>query len=680
MFKIKNKSEMNCKLSKLFFIALTLGVTYSGKAQTEEERKTIVKEYDIKALQNFAKENQEKFEAEYRRAVEYAKQNNLPIKGVDKNNNNFELVGFIPGTTNLKYYTTANNGPTGSIRTAQANEIKQGGALGLNLEGQGMIVGIWDGGQPLASHQSLGVDRVTSKDNTTGSALHATHVAGTMVSKGVVLETKGFASEALLWANDWFGDRAEMTTQAGQGLLISNHSYGIQYGPANFHNNPAALGQYNGDARSLDQLLFNVPNYLPVYAAGNDRAGGPENGNQGGDWVIFNAAKKGADLLYGEGVSKNNVVVAAVEGIASYTGPDVVMMSSFSNWGPSDDYRIKPDISAKGVNVLSLSNASTTATHPDSGTSMAAPAVAGVFTLWQQYYKQLWPTRVNMKSATVKALMAATAVEAGKYRDPNTNTLTTSGEGPDHRFGWGLINAYGGAQVLKAAKANEALVVETNLVNGQTYEVTFTIPENAELKPLIATIAWTDPAGTIGGGGDSSSPALVNDLDLRIIRSNGQEVLPWKLNKNWSDMYALRGDNDVDNIEKVEYKGAASGVAAPGEYTIRVTHKGTLTGGNQNFSLIVYSGVGSASSKDFKFEGVEVYPNPTSDYVNILDDKGSLLGGSAIIYDMQGKKLDVVHNFSGSTTKIDVSRYSKGVYFMELNNNGQKQIVKIIRK
>ena len=667
---------MNCKLSKLFFIALTLGVTYSGKAQTEEERKAIVKEYDIKALQNFAKENQEKFEAEYRKAVEYAKQNNLPIKGVDKNNNNFELVGFIPGTNNLKYYTTTNNGPTGSIRTAQANQVKQGGLLGLNLEGQGMIVGIWDGGQPLANHQSLGVDRVTSKDNTTGSVSHATHVAGTMISKGVVLETKGFASEALLWANDWFGDTAEMTSQAAQGLLISNHSYGIQYGPANFHNNPAPLGQYNNDARTLDQLLFSAPNYLPVYAAGNDRAGGPENGSQGGAWVIFNASRNGADLLYGEGVSKNNVVVAAVEGIASYTGPDVVRMSSFSNWGPADDYRIKPDISAKGVNVLSLTNTSTSATLIENGTSMAAPAVSGVFTLWQQYYKQLWPTRVRMRSATVRALMAATAEEAGRYVEPTTGTLTTSAEGPDHRFGWGLINAYGGAQVLKAAKSDEALVLETNLENGQTYEVTFTIPDDAEvLKPLVATIAWTDPAGAIG-----AAKALVNDLDLRIIRPNGQEVLPWKLNKSESDMFAFRGDNDVDNIEKVEFKGAASGVAAPGNYTIRVTHKGTLTGGNQNFSLIVYSGVGSASSKDFEFEGVEIYPNPTSDYVNIIDDKGTLQGGSATIYDMQGKRLDVVRNFSGNTTRIDISRYSKGVYFMELNNNGQKQVVKIVRK
>jgi hypothetical protein len=28
-------------------------------------------------------------------------------------------------------------------------------------------------------------------------------------------------------------------------------------------------------------------------------------------------------------------------------------MSSFSNYGPTDDGRIKPDISAKGVNVYS---------------------------------------------------------------------------------------------------------------------------------------------------------------------------------------------------------------------------------------------------------------------------------------------------------------------------------------
>jgi hypothetical protein len=59
------------------------------------------------------------------------------------------------------------------------------------------------------------------------------------------------------------------------------------------------------------------------------------------------AAKGGFDMLTGSSVSKNVLVVAAVNAVATYNGPSSVVMSSFSNYGPTDDGRIKPDISAK---------------------------------------------------------------------------------------------------------------------------------------------------------------------------------------------------------------------------------------------------------------------------------------------------------------------------------------------
>jgi hypothetical protein len=58
------------------------------------------------------------------------------------------------------------------------------------------------------------------------------------------------------------------------------------------------------------------------------------------------AAKGGFDMLTGSSVSKNVLVVAAVNAVATYNGPSSVVMSSFSNYG-TDDGRIKPDISAK---------------------------------------------------------------------------------------------------------------------------------------------------------------------------------------------------------------------------------------------------------------------------------------------------------------------------------------------
>jgi hypothetical protein len=51
------------------------------------------------------------------------------------------------------------------------------------------------------------------------------------------------------------------------------------------------------------------------------------------------AAKGGFDMLTGSSVSKNVLVVAAVNAVATYNGPSSVVMSSFSNYGPTDDGR-----------------------------------------------------------------------------------------------------------------------------------------------------------------------------------------------------------------------------------------------------------------------------------------------------------------------------------------------------
>ncbi len=47
---------------------------------------------------------------------------------------------------------------------------------------------------------------------------------------------------------------------------------------------------------------------------------------------------------------------------------------------------------------------------------------------------------------------------------------------------------------------------------------------------------------------------------------------------------ATKGDNNVDNVEKVEVAPSA------GTYTITVNHKGSLTNGNQRFALIISGG------------------------------------------------------------------------------------------
>ena len=50
--------------------------------------------------------------------------------------------------------------------------------------------------------------------------------------------------------------------------------------------------------------------------------------------------------------AKNTLTVGAVEQVSIYNGPQSVLMSSFSSWGPADDGRIKPEIVTKGFEFV----------------------------------------------------------------------------------------------------------------------------------------------------------------------------------------------------------------------------------------------------------------------------------------------------------------------------------------
>lgn len=686
---------MKCKLSKLFFLALIGAFSFNGNAQNAEGRKKIVQDYDLSKLNKLSKEFEDKFKVNYAKALEVAKEKNLPIDGVYENGSYFALKGINEETGELLYYKTYNNTPLkSSVQTARAQHLYQGGSLGIIVQGEGMTLGIWDGGQPQASHQNLGITRVVNKDNdnTPTSAGqdgvdHATHVAGTMIGNGTYnSDARGLAFKGNLWANTWLNDISEMTSQAAQGLLVSNHSYGANL--AQFVNDPGVFGRYTPESRAVDVVTSNAPNYLPVYAAGNDRSG--VNGTS----TLLNPARGGYDLMAFDAVSKNAVVVAAIDGFTNYAGSESAVMSTFSQWGPTDDFRIKPDISAKGVDVFSSGMPYVTSVNVYSvkdGTSMAAPSVTGVFALWQQYFKELntFEGLENMRAASLKALMAHTASHAGSYKLRGSNQMLVSQPGPNPIFGWGVINAQGGAKVLQDAFSENSTAVfeELQLTNGQEYLLDVKIDGTEELN---VTIAWTDLPSDPVSATDSSNSLLINDLDLRVYLPGDiamqNPVMPYMLNKNWSSLHAIKGDNNVDPIEKVNYYSDFDGFPEPGIYKIKVSHKGTLVGANQKFTLVVSGGVvaygGSVSTKENEFKGLTIYPNPASNVINISANYDDINDAKVSIFDMVGKKVyfnNSLFAFSGEGS-VDVSNFNRGVYIVEIEKGAKVETKKIVIK
>ncbi|TKS56471.1 S8 family serine peptidase [Mesohalobacter halotolerans] len=572
---LKNKYILNiANLLRFSSDLLTIGMTYKQlligvfiftlsyhfiNAQTFQERLEITSNYDLRVLNEIAGEYSKQYKKDKREAIAYALEHDIElIKTLD--NGGVSILEKVLEDGTLIYIQTYN---AGSAQTINTNLVHPNGSSGLALDGQDINLGIWDGGIVRSTHQEL-VDRVTQLDNPNGLSSHATHVAGTMIASGVNPNAKGMAFAADLSAYDFGNDTAEMTSEASNGMLVSNHSYGI---------NPAAIpdalfGAYLSVSANVDQLVYNAPYYLPVFAAGNSRNVLP---SQGGP---FNDSKNGFDLISGKNLAKNILCVANVLEVNNYQDASSVVMSNSSSWGPTDDGRIKPDISAKGTNTFSSIANSDTGYANFSGTSMAAPSVSGSIGLLHQHHNNMYNGFLN--AASMRALVIHTAREAG------------DNSGPDYKFGWGLMDTAAAADLL-TNKNFTSIIEENTLNNGATYS--FTVDAVDPNTPLVATIAWSDPAGPIQdtSSADDSTPRLVNDLDIRVIAPDGfTEFKPWKLTALLPNSPATKSDNSVDNVEKVEVDNAS------GQYTIQITHKGTLQNLAQDYSIVI-SGIAESN-------------------------------------------------------------------------------------
>ncbi|NBL65039.1 S8 family serine peptidase [Flavobacterium sp. NST-5] len=555
-----------------------LSFSVESSAQTTKEVQEIVSNYDIGKLTALQEKFLKQQAAQKQKALQLAMLKGWPefIKKADGAVD--ELMDVTPNGDPI-YFSVDN---TGAARSTRTNFLNSGGGLGLNLNGQNMIARVWDGGMARASHQEFG-GRITVEDATagpSGNSYHATHVTGTIGASGVVANAKGMAPSANVRTFNWTNDLSEATSEAMDGMLVSNHSYGTPI--INNSGNsidPSYIGTYVQQSRNWDELAYNAPYYLMVASAGNN---GQDNNLQP---IAF-----GYDKLTGNKVSKNNLVVANAmdASIASNGNVLNVNINSGSSQGPADDFRIKPDITGNGTSVFSTGESSNSAYGTSTGTSMAAPNVTGTLLLLQQHYNNL--NFQFMKAATLKGLACHTSDDAGEI-------------GPDPIFGWGLLNAKKAAETI-TNDSYSSWISEENLSQGETFTKTFV---SDGVNPLEVSISWTDLPGIINSDLNSTDAALIHDLDIRVTK-NGQTYYPWKLTLDSFYIYATNNsDNNVDNFERVTIP-AASGV-----YTVTVTHKGNLQTPSQDFSLIA-TGVQS----DFKLTSLSEAQVLCSNQTSIL--------------------------------------------------------------
>jgi subtilisin family serine protease/chitodextrinase len=416
---------------------------------------------------------------------------------------NLEEVLWIEEAVDLKLL---NDITKWTIQTYIPNNTK---IWNKGIHGEGEIVGIGDtgldydmpwfydpSGAPIGPTHRKVVGYTSYADDYDGDFGHGTHVAGTVGGNRTPVDglsnANGMAPMCKLFMEDLTpGESYAVYPPSDLGLLFITP----YYAGARLHTNSwgASENVYDTYARTADLFMWQNKDFLAFFA----------NGNSGdGEGTVGTPAN-----------AKNVVSVGASE-----NGLNAENVASFSSNGPTADGRIKPTVTAPGVNIVSadsdgIKNSFNSGTTAMSGTSMATPAVAGAAALVRQYYEDgFWaygtadPAYGFEPSA---ALVKATLINSAQ----NMTGYYTDAPIPSTGQGWGRINLSNTLHFFGDNKFLDVADVTTGLQTGTRWSQNYFASGDRILK---VTLVWTDYPGTEGAARE-----LVNDLDLSVTAPGG---------------------------------------------------------------------------------------------------------------------------------------------------------------
>ena len=467
------------------------------------------------------------------------------------------------------------------------------------LTGDGVVVGIWDGGQigtdlPSGEHGDL-VGRVTNHQGW-ATNYHSTHVGGTIAGDGTGnADAEGMAPDAELHLWDFYGSWSSEMEDASvdEGVTVSNHSWGYCMGRHSCGGSgwegEDGFGAYDVESQLADAVVI-ATNQIVVKSAGNDRndcgfqAADADNcdGDLAGDGEYY-------DNVTDFGNAKNVITVGAVN-------DDGVSITSFSSAGPADDGRIKPDVVANGAYLLSTWNTDMGGGNyyaSISGTSMSAPVVTGIVAQLAEHYGNL-NNDADLPPDLAKALLINTSTDIGRF-------------GPDYLYGYGLVNAAAAKDQISPDFNRSGSVADTEVDE-------YFVDVAAGTTALEVALNWIDPAGVI----NSPAPDIVNNLDLELVDPDGFIIhYPWS-GPGLATPAALStraGPNAIDTAEKVDVENPLAG-----RWIVRIVGTG-VTSGPQAYALVSSSALVLANDM-FADAGSIGGPSATATGTNIINDVG----------------------------------------------------------
>jgi subtilisin family serine protease len=255
-------------------------------------------------------------------------------------------------------------------------------------------------------------------------------------------------------------------------------------------------------------------------------------GNWGMPFTAWFPNWESGDALYslGEPASTASVITVAAHQSEIIRNGVVIgggFGANFSSFGPTIDERLKPDVSAPGVSVMSSISSFTDAnvtidettvfngkSYPFSrlsGTSMSSPATAGVVALMLEANPNLWYNEA-------KEILIATARE-----DNRTGVIPSTGS---TQWGWGKVNAYAAVQRAEEKLAGVRVLNTDKIVlyPNPASDVLSLTSATAYQVELISYDGSVVASGQLGGGEQLDVAAVSKGMYL--VRFLGGEFKP----------------------------------------------------------------------------------------------------------------------------------------------------------
>jgi subtilisin family serine protease len=419
---------------------------------------------------------------------------------------------------------------------------------------------------------------------------HGTHVAGIIgAEKDNNLQVVGVApkskimsiSNPLSVAQSLSEELANGINWAVQnGAHIINNSWGDQG------------GSYYNDLHSavLEDAITNALN----------------NGRNGlGTILVFASGNWAPAIDYPASFHDDALVVGAISSSGNRT--------NFSGYG--NDL----DIVAPGKGILSTIQNQGTASL--SGTSMAAPHVAGVAAL-------ILSVNPNLNVQEVNTIIEETAQKVGDYS--YTNTVNKPNGDWNKQMGYGLVNAYQAVLLAQSYNCSDNLSITQNVNSGQT--------DNQQANYNI------EAYNTIFSGGNANYNA-----GSSVILKPG--------------FHARSEANFRAFIQNCEVSGGTDSFAS--KKIIKISENSESE--NEELKSIIID----------RSSFLNIYPNPSNGLFNIQSSSKII---SYTVKNSFGKQI-MFEKSNNQKVNIDISRFPVGLYFLSLQiENGELITKKILKK